>query len=414
MINYFYDCYTILNKVYSEKSYVKQAINNTYIEEKNRALIVKTCYGVLDKDIELSYYLSCLTNRTPKLAIRTILKIAMYAIKYLNKKQYAVAQNAVELTKKLGKAGASGFVNAFIRKFVKYEFIFPKDEIEYLSVKYSYPLFAVKELVNYYGYSRTEKIISATNEQTILSFYEYDGEDYLKNKACEYFPTVFDGVYNVKNFIRNEDYDKGYYTYQALGSVAICDIVEPCEKLLDCCAAPGGKSVRLSYKCNEVVSWDIHSHRVDLIKDYSFRMRRKNIFACVQDAKNYIKDYDYFFDAVLCDVPCSGLGVVNDNPDIKINRSFDSIKNLNLEQIAILNTVSKYVKLGGHLYYSTCSVLPSENINIINTFMSGTTDFKICEINSKLPHENVLGTNVFLPDVSGGLGFYVAKLKRVK
>ena len=118
MINYFYDCYQILNKVYSDKAFVKQAINDTFIEEKNRALTVKTVYGVLEKDIELSYYLKALTEKTPKLAIRTILKISMYAIKYLNKKVYAVTENAVELTKKLGKKGASGFVNAFLRKFM--------------------------------------------------------------------------------------------------------------------------------------------------------------------------------------------------------------------------------------------------------------------------------------------------------
>ena len=115
MVNYFYDCYTILNKVYSEKTFIKQAISSTFIEEKNRALIIKTCYGVLDKDIELSYYLSHLTQKSPKLVIRTILKIAMYAIKYLEKKVYTVTQNAVELTKKLGKGGTSGFVNAFLR-----------------------------------------------------------------------------------------------------------------------------------------------------------------------------------------------------------------------------------------------------------------------------------------------------------
>ena len=86
MINYLYDCYSILNKVYSQKTYIKQAINGTIIEEKNRSLTIKTCYGVLDKDIELSYYIDCLTEKKPKLVIRTILKISMYAIKYLDKK----------------------------------------------------------------------------------------------------------------------------------------------------------------------------------------------------------------------------------------------------------------------------------------------------------------------------------------
>lgn len=414
MINWFYDCYTVLNKVYSEKSYIKQAINSTFIEEKNRALTVKTCYGVLDKDIELSYYLKKLTEKSPKLVIRTILKIGMYAIKYLQKKEYAVTKNAVELTKKLGKGGASGFVNAYLRKFATTEVKLPNDEVEFLSVKYSYPKFALCELLKTYGKDRTEKIIGAENVTTCLAFYFENGEEYLKTKDVEYKKTPFHNVYLTKNFVRDCGYDNGVYTFQALGSVAICDVIEPCEVLLDCCAAPGGKSVRLSYKCKNVVSWDVHEHRVGLIEEYKARMNRTNIETKTVDAKIYDEKYKDFFDAVLCDAPCSGLGVVNDNPDIKLNREENDIKGLNEEQLSILNNVCKYVKTGGCLYYSTCSVLPSENIEIINAFMSDRNDFVIEEISSPLTHESVRGTNVFLPDVSGGLGFYVAKLKRIK
>ncbi|MBE7083760.1 MAG: hypothetical protein E7373_04085 [Clostridiales bacterium] len=414
MINYFYDCYMILNKVYSEKTFIKQAISSTFIEEKNRALIIKTCYGVLDKDIELSYYLKALTEKSPKLVIRTILKIAMYSIKYLQKKEYAVTKNAVELTKKLGKGGMSGFVNAFLRKFINTEIAMPKEKTEYLSVKYSYPEFAVRELVKSYGYDRTENIISATNENTCLVFYDIDGENYLKNKGYEYSKTPFDNVFIVKNFTRNEDYDKGLYTYQALGSVAICEEVEGCENLLDTCAAPGGKSIRLSYKCKKVTSWDIHEHRVALIEDYKKRMHRENVYAFVKDAKVKDENLKDKFDAVLVDAPCSGLGVLNDNPDIRLNRCENDIISLNKEQLSILKCVSNYVKKGGYLYYSTCSVLDSENIAIIKAFMSDIKGFELCKLNSKLQHETYFGTNQFLPDISGGLGFYVAKLKRVE
>ena len=414
MINYFYDCYQILNKVYSEKTFIKQAISSTFIEEKNRALTIKTCYGVLDKDIELSYYISKLADKNPKLVIRTILKISMYAIKYLEKKDYAVTKNAVELTKKLGKGGMAGFVNAFLRKFISTKIHLPTEKIENLSVKYSYPLFALKELISVYGIDRAEKIISANNESTCLSFYDIDGENYLQQKGIEFEKTPFDNVFIAKNFIRNADYDKGLYTYQALGSVAICDIVESCNTLLDCCAAPGGKSIRLSYKCDKITSFDIHAHRVELIEEYKRRMNRENIFAFKKDAKVFDQELVEQFDAVLVDAPCSGLGVINDNPDIKLNREESNICELNKEQNSILKTVSNYIKKGGYLYYSTCSVLNSENIDIVNEFLLSTDKFIIEEIDSKLPHENILGTNQFLPDISGGLGFYIAKLKRVK
>lgn len=414
MVNYFYDCYTILNKVYSEKAYLKQAISSTFIEEKNRALIVKTCYGVLDKDIELSYYIKKLSVKSPKLVIRTILKISMYSIKYLEKKPYAVIDNAVELTKKLGKGGMSGFVNAILRKFVNSEIPLPISKTEMLCIKYSYPHFAIKELIKQFGIERTESIISAENLKTCLSFYQSNGEEYLNKLKIEYEKTPFDNVFLAKNFVRNADYDNGVYTYQALGSVAICDIVEPCADLLDCCAAPGGKSIRLSYKCNNVTSWDIHPHRVELIEEYKHRMNRTNVSAKICDSKVFNPDYIEKFDAVLCDAPCSGVGVLNDNPDIKLNRSELDVLELNVEQLSILKNVSNYVKKGGYLYYSTCSILNSENFGIIQAFMSVIDGFEICEINSKLQHETINGTNLFLPDVSGGLGFYVAKLKKVK
>ena len=414
MVSYFYDCYTIINKVYSEKTYIKQAINSTFIEEKNRALIVKTCYGVLDKDIELSYYLKNLAEKSPKLAIRTILKISMYAIKYLDKKEYAVTKNAVELTKKLGKGGASGFVNAFLRKFVREEIQFPTDQIEYLSVKYSYPEFAVKELIKAFGVERTQSIISAENAKSTLVFYEVDGKKYLENLGVEYATTPFDNVFTASSFIRNADYDSGVYTFQALGSVAICEAVENGQKLLDCCAAPGGKSIRLSHKFESVTALDIHEHRVELIEQYKTRMKRDNVTAMVWDSKKVKPEFVKTFDAVLCDAPCSGLGVVNDNPDMKLNRTLDDVKSLNKEQSSILMTVADYVSVGGYLYYSTCSVLNRENIDIVKAFLEKRNDFEICPMNSKLPHEDVLGTNLFLPDISGGLGFYVAKLKRVR
>ncbi len=413
MVNYFYDCYAILSKVYSEKSFIKQAISSTPIEEKNRALTIKTCYGVLDKDIELSYYLSALTEKSPKLAIRTVLKISMYAIKYLGKKEYAVTKNAVELVKKMGKGGTAGFVNAFLRKFISTEIALPTDKIKRLSIKYSYPEFAVRRLVENYGEERTEKIISVEYNDNCLTFYDVDGEKYLTDSGVEYEKTQFENVFIVKNFVRNDDFDKGIYTYQALGSVAICDLVEPCESLLDCCSAPGGKSVRLSYKCKSVTSWELHPHRVELITAYKNRMKRENIFESQRDSKIYYPEYDKSFDAVLCDAPCSGLGVVNDNPDIKLNRTEQSIIELNDEQFAILSSVSKYVKVGGYLYYSTCSILSDENYKMIQKFLSVNKNFEICDIKSHLPHETINDTCAFLPDISGGLGFYVAKLKRV-
>lgn len=413
MINCFYDCYNILNKVYGEKTFLKQAISETIIEEKNRPLTIKICYGVLDKDIELSYYIKSLTEKSPKAVIRIILKIAMYSIKYLQKKGYAVTQNTVELVKKLGKGGMSGFVNAFLRKFLSSSIELPQDLLENLSVKYSYPKFVIDKLFKVYNKERVEKILGAQNIKTTLAFYSEGAEEYLKRRQINYKKTPFENVFSTQNFVRDEMYDKGFYTYQALGSVAICDVVKPCDSLLDCCAAPGGKSIRLSYKCNKITSWDIHEHRVGLIKSYINRMNRNNICATVKDAKQFDENLTEKFDAVLCDAPCSGLGVVNDNPDIKLFREESQLLSILEEQKSILANVSKYVKVGGILYYSTCSILKCENSDIIKDFLQKNNNFVLEQIDSPLPHEKDNGI-VFMPDISCGLGFFVSALKKIK
>ena len=414
MVNYFYDCYNILNKVYSQKAFVKQAINSTFIEEKNRSMIIKTVYGVLDNDKELSFYISKLTEKSPKLVIRTILKISMYAVKYLNKQIYAVTKNAVELTKKLGKTGASGFVNAFLRKFYGASFEFPNNKIENLAIRYSYPEFAVKKVIEDYGEQRANDLLIHRTIKTCISFFIEDGERYLISKGIKYEKTPYENVFFVENFSRNEDYDKGIYTFQSIGSVAICDAVSPCENILDCCSAPGGKAVRLSFKCDRVFATDMHEHRVELIKDYAFRMKRDNIIPLVKDSTVLEKDFIDKFDAVLCDAPCSSFGVANDNPDVKLFKEENDVVNLNVQQKEILNNVSKYVKIGGYLYYSTCSIFKCENINVVEDFIKNNSNFIIEELTSKIPCDEIKGTLQFVPDKTFGLGFYVAKLKRIK
>lgn len=413
MIRYFYDCYNILNKVYGNGAFLKQAIADTQIEEKNRRLTVKVCYGVLDKEIELSYSIRKLTEKSPKMAIRTILKIAMYAIKYLEKAPYAVIDNAVELTKKLGKKGACGFVNAFLRRYANEKFVLPSDEIERLSVQYSYPEYTVRLLQVAYG-TEAETIMASENKKTALRFpIGTDGESYFSERKISFEKTPIPSVFLAENFVRNQDYDQGVYTFQSVGSAAICSVVEPCERLLDVCAAPGGKSVNLAQSIDEVISLDIYPHRVRLIEQYAERMHVKNIKAEVWDATVLREEWKNSFDAVLCDVPCSGFGVVNDNPDIKLNRKESSLSELNEIQRAILQTCSQYVKRGGYLYYSTCSIFPRENEDIVRKFLEENPSFQAKQAECLLPHKKKGEMLQFLPHISMGGGYFVAKIKRL-
>ena len=152
MVNLIYDAYRVLFHVYSEKAFIKQAINGEVIEPLNKNAVIKICYGVVENDIYLEYLISKLCSKRPKLPIRILLKISIFCIKFLNKHPYAITDNAVELCKKLGKSGMSGFLNAILRKYISNPDIkLPSNELEALSIEYSYPLFAVKELVSDYG-----------------------------------------------------------------------------------------------------------------------------------------------------------------------------------------------------------------------------------------------------------------------
>ena len=413
MLTLFYDCYCVLTKVYSGGAFIKQAMTETPIDEKNRAHLTKICYGVLDKDISLEYELSALCDKRPKQAVRTILKIGMYSIKHLNTAVYAVTDNLVELIKKLGKGATAGFVNAFLRKYAKAEIPLPEDKIKRLSVIYSYPEFAVRKLVFEYGEQRAEGIMSADTERTAVRFNSgIDGEAYLTERRWSFEKTPFDNSFFVNGFKRNEDFDEGIYTFQSIGSVAICAAVEDGERLLDACAAPGGKSVNLADRFASVTSCEIHPHRVGLIEDYFKRMKKANITAVEQDSSVYNPDYEKGFDAVLCDCPCSGYGVIKDNPDIKLRRTEEDIVGLNKIQYEILSNCSRYVKNGGSLYYSTCSIFKSENERICQRFLASHPEFEEVEIESPLPNERMKHGISFFPDKSFGAGFFVCKFIR--
>lgn len=415
MLNTLYDAYRVLFKVYSEGAFIKQALNDTDIEESNRSHTTKLCYGVLDKDIELSYYISALCGKNPKQAIRIILKESFYEIKYLKTAPYAVVDAAVELIKKMGKGGNAGFVNAVLRKFSTVEIPLPREEYKRLSVRYSYPEWLVKTLVADYGASRVERIMSADQERTCVRFNDgIDGEKYLADRNRAYEKTPFPNAFFVNGFKRDADYDKGVYTFQSVGSVAICAAVGSGETLFDACSAPGGKAVNLASSFTEVIAADIHEHRVNLIESYAKRMGKNNVTAVRLDSGVYREEYDAKFDKVLVDAPCSGTGVLKDNPDIKLNRKAEDVRSLSEIQHVVLSNCARYVRTGGNLIYSTCSVLKSENQGIIDKFLSENDEFTEEPIDSPLAHERIGRGINFFPDESFGAGFFVCRMKRVK
>ncbi|MBR2385600.1 MAG: methyltransferase domain-containing protein, partial [Clostridia bacterium] len=235
---------------------------------------------------------------------------------------------------------------------------------------------------------------------------------YLEENRWNYEQTPFENTFFVNGFKRNKDFDDGVYTFQSVGSVAICHAVDRGESLLDACSAPGGKAINLADKFEKVTAFELHPHRVELINDYARRMKKTNVTAYQKDSSVYDESFAESFDTVLCDSPCSGYGVIKDNPDIKLRRIEEDIKNLNKIQYDILSTCSKYVKKGGSLYYSTCSVFKSENEDICGKFLKYHPDFEEVEIDSPLAHEKMKRGIGFLPDTSFGAGFFICKFIR--
>ena len=403
-----YDPFLILTKVYSDGAHLKQAIAETYIEEQFRSRTVKIVYGVLENDGYFDFCIKHYAPKAPKLAVRTILKISLYMLLFMDKKRYMVTDCAVDLCKKLGKSGVSGFVNAFLRRFDKaaVDGALPKGAAGD-AIRYSYPLFAYEMLKKEYG-DRAAAIASAHSAGVSVRF-EREAEKYLERAHIQ---TPFAGNYIFENFARDEGFDEGEYTFQSVGSIAICDCVEGCENLLDCCAAPGGKSVLLAKKCNQVTAFELHPHRVELIRQYKTRMGVENVTEMQKDSSVFDAEYEEKFDAVLCDAPCSGYGTVSENPDIKLFRKKEDFAALAKAQSDILNTVCRYVKKGGYLYYSTCSLFGCENDNTVASFLKAHPDFEMVGLESPLCHDKKKYGLQFLPDNAYGAGFYVSKMRK--
>ncbi|MCD8040749.1 MAG: hypothetical protein LUF82_04455 [Clostridia bacterium] len=403
MTNPLADPYLVLTKVYSEGTYLKQAIAATPTEPLNRARTTKICYGVVEKDVYLTRIIAHNCEKQPKSAVKLILKIALYMLEFMAKHDYMVIDCAVELTKKLGKGGAAGFVNAFLRGYKLPDT--PQGADERLSFECSVPLWLAKKVRRSYK-SQARDILSAPSCGVCVRFVR-GGQKYLE---AEHTDTPFNGVYIFKNFVRDSGYDSGDYTFQSVGSVAICSAISPCERLLDACAAPGGKSVLLAGKCKSVVSCELHAHRAQLITSYANRMGAGNISVVNADSTVFNSDFEGEFDTVLCDVPCSGSGVINENPDIKLFRKEEDIAALNKTQLAIIDNCSRYVKKGGYLYYSTCSVLPEENDSVIYNFLQLHPEYAVDIPQSPLASVRAKYGLQFLPHISLGAGFYLCRL----
>lgn len=402
---YFKKAYEILYKIYVDGEYVGDSMR--LIGEEDKGLVTRLVYGVLERDVELEYYLSLLARKAPKKAISIILKLGIYSLMYMDSlPAYAVCDKLVDFTKKLGKREVAPFVNATLKRVSREKLPLPEKKDERLSVLTSTPLWIVKKILKQYK-EDGEKILYAEGVKeshirvNLLKFTKVELEQEFKKSGIEYKESER-GFYVGEHSKIKDLFDEGKITYQSPSSMMIAELcAEGAKNILDVCAAPGGKSVYMyELTKGKITACDLHFHRVGLIISYAKRMGAK-INAIQLDGREFKEEFENRFDAVLCDVPCSGIGVRYSKPDTLLNRKESDIPELCEMQEEILLNASRYLKSGGSLVYSTCTIFREENERVVERFLDKNKDF-ILDKEEKV-----------IPGINGSEGFYAARLKKL-
>ena len=428
--------YEILLKIEVDVAYSNLAIDSavkTYNPDSTDcAFISRLVYGVVERKITLDYiisqYLTKSINKT-KPEILTILRLGAYQLLFMDKvPQSAAVNESVKLTKSNKCDYASGLVNAVLRKISQNGLNTKKitDDVKKISVLYSVPEELVNFITYHYGKQNAEQFFNAALQPkevfirvNTLKTTTEQLQDLLKHEGVEAYNTFMadalkielnSAVYDLKCF------KDGLFHVEDLSSQLCVQALElePGFTAIDVCAAPGGKSFTAAqYMQNKgtLYSCDIYSQRTDLINNGAMRLGATCIKPFVNDATVF-NDSLPQMDRVLCDVPCSGLGIIGKKPEIKYKK-LDDTKSLLPIQRQILETSAKYVKQGGRLVYSTCSVNPNENRKICDAFLKANPDFESVKA---LPHiERAVDEGDYLtllPHKNNCDGFFIATFIR--
>lgn len=430
----------ILNMVLYEGSYsnivIRQLLNKYKVAEKDRGLITEIVYGTLKYKYKLDLILSNLITKSFKQVdkkVLNILRISLYQFIYLDKvPEYAIVNEAVNLAKEIS-IGASKFVNGVLRAYLRNKdksFNKENDIVAELAYEYSFDKWMVKLFVNQYGIEKAKEILSGLNSTPSITVrvngLNWDPEDiYQRLKSLGY--NVEKGVVcpasiriikgsNVEN---NPLFSEGSITVQdesAMLAVMALEIKKN-QKLLDMCAAPGGKSTHMAellQGTGSVLAWDLYNHKIELILDNAKRLGINNIKAAVVDASKFNDNLQETFDGVLVDVPCSGLGIIRKKPEIKWTKTQKDMEALYHIQDRILENACRYVKKGGVVVYSTCTLNMMENEKRISKFLKNNKEFEIEKLDFG-EHNNFLYNNsgmlTILPSADMD-GFFIAKLRK--
>ena len=374
-------------------------------------LVTEITAGTLRHLIYIDYIIAAFNNKKLRPKILNLLRISVYQLVFMDHvPPYAVINEAVGICRKLGFGGLCGFVNAVLRG-VEGCADLPtpdsSDSIVYNSIRFSVPEWIVRMWAREYGVDVAGKLCLSLSERPRITVCVNKTKttpsklrEILKNEGLSVFDTVHENaleIQKISDLSKLSAYKRGLFHVMDISSMLACDVIEPVKgaSLLDVCAAPGGKAFYFAMRGVRVTAADKNPAKLELVKSGAMRLGL-DIEVLDRDATVFDAGLQSKFDYVLVDAPCSGLGVLRKKPDIKLNRKESDIESLADLQARILENSAKYLRLGGYLLYSTCTLSKREN----QANARGLAGFTLETEREIMPYE-------YESD-----GFYTAKLRR--
>lgn len=397
----------------------------------DRALLTALVYGVIERRITLDFILNSLSDRSPEQIdpqVRNILRLGLYQLRYMDR---IPAHAAIHESVSLASRKSAGFVNALLRTYQRRmaagEIVLPTREdglIPYLSVEYSFPEALCTRFVDIFGAERAERVLKAfsvhppltvrvntlkNDREALLAHLGVQGADAIPS------PLSPDGIQLDSAAHLRDGLEDGHFFVQDVASqlcVRTLD-AQPGETIIDACCCPGSKSFGAAISMENrgrVICFDLHKNKLSLVESGAERLGISILETHARDSRTFDPSLLGIADRVLCDVPCSGFGVIAKKPEIRYKDPADS-RALPDIQLAILENNSRYVRDGGILVYSTCTLLPEENEENVTRFLASHPEF----VPEPFSHNNIQATNGMLtmtPDEHGTDGFFIAKMRK--
>ncbi len=433
----------VLIQLEKEESYLQLVLKKALeeVEPKERAFVNEVVYGTVKYQIKLDYVINQFSKtpvRKMKPFIRQLMRMSVYQLMYLDKvPASAVINEAVKLVHQRKMSNLSGFVNGVLRNIARQieniEYPNPSvDKAGYLSVFYAVPQWIVEQWLTQYSEAVVEEMLQSLNERARVCIRrnvlagDYEGfektlaEDgiTLLEKATVgegYYIQVSQGIHHSVGF------QTGEFSVQDESAMLVGHVVDPKAhmRVLDMCSAPGGKTTHLAElmgDTGEIVACDVHPHKIELIEKQAERLGLESITARVQDGTAFVPEWEQHFDVVLLDAPCSGLGIMKRKPDIRARKQPEDIAAIHAIQKQLAQNAVKYLKPGGVLVYSTCTLTTSENQQMVDYFVEDLELLK-SPVKAYLPEklQAVAADENFieiLPQMMQSDGFFIARFKK--